>query len=108
MRLLNQAAGARSIDFQDAARRLADGIDGTANNLFGAFFEMLAGKGLSQRNRRSAATQVLESRAANRPTLREIVAVVARHQKVPQTQLKSGLRRQSMVFARDTRRVPGA
>ena len=38
--------------------------------------------------------------SARRPTIREITAVVARNQNVPQSQLKSSSRKQSIVFAR--------
>jgi len=46
------------------------------------------------------ADQLLAARAARRPTLREITTVVARYQNLPQSQLKSSSRRQSIVFAR--------
>ena len=47
-----------------------------------------------------AADDLLAAHTARRPTIREITAVVARHQNVPQSQLKSSSRKQSIVFAR--------
>jgi chromosomal replication initiator protein len=102
VRLLRQAANAlgQSIS-DDAAERLAHGIDGTANHLFSAIVEMFAGGGSTQGTDAQRATEVLTARAPYRPTLREIIAVVARHQNIPQTHLKSSSRRQSIVFARN-------
>jgi chromosomal replication initiator protein len=99
--LLRQAAQAlgQSIS-EDAAERLAHGIDGTANNLFSALFEMLSNSGSAQETDAQRATQVLTARTADRPALREIIAIVARHQNIPQSHMKSGSRRQSVVFAR--------
>jgi chromosomal replication initiator protein len=102
VRLISQAANAlgKSIS-DDAIERLAKGIKGTANSLFSALFEMSANGGSAREMDIQRAMQVLADRAADRPALREIVAVVARHQNIPQTQLKSGSRRQSVVFARN-------
>lgn len=83
----------------EAAERLAHGIDGTPNQLLSALLQMFAANDGQTESQR--ATQVLNDRAANRPELREIIAAVARHLNIPQTQLKSGSRRQSVVFARN-------
>jgi chromosomal replication initiator protein len=82
----------------DVANRLARGIEGGANELFRALFELN-----SNTNGSTDATQadeLLAARAARRPTIREIAAAVARHQNVPQSQLKSSSRKQSIVLAR--------
>jgi len=85
---------------QDAAVRLAQGIDGTANSLFQAVFELCSpifGPPVDDATR---ADGMLAARASRRPELREIISVVARHLNVPQAQLKSASRRQSIVTAR--------
>ena len=101
IRIIEQVAGALHRPISPAAiELLARGIDGTANSLFQAIFELLAPTAGHPRNDAARADQVLAARAARKPTLREIIAVVARHQGIPQSQLKSGSRRQSIVFAR--------
>jgi chromosomal replication initiator protein len=101
MRIIRHASHALGRPLsEEAANRLARGMPGTANNLFGAVFELCntaTASGMSDANR---AEKLLAARAARRPTLREIVAAVARHQDLPQSQLKSSSRRQSIVFAR--------
>lgn len=84
---------------EEMAIRLAHSLEGSPNQLFGAVFELCAahnGPAFDQ----NAADQLIHDRTLRKPTLREIIAVVARHQNVPQSQLKSGTRRQSTVFAR--------
>jgi chromosomal replication initiator protein len=76
---------------EQAATRLASGVDGTANDLFGAVFELCA---------TADGDQEVPSRFTRQPQLREIVAAVARHFRLPQKQLKSQTRRQSIVTAR--------
>ncbi len=89
----------RSIS-DETSERLAHGIEGTANNLFKALFELSNSPNDTQCDYERHATQLLAARAARRPTLREIISVVARHQNVRQAQLKSSSRRQSIVYAR--------
>jgi chromosomal replication initiator protein len=99
-RFVSQAANVLGQPLSDAAaQRLAHGIDGTPNQLLSALFKMFADTNGTSESQRT--TQILTDRAANRPELREIIAAVARHQNIPQTQLKSGSRRQSVVFARN-------
>jgi chromosomal replication initiator protein len=76
---------------EQAAIQLASGVDGTANDLFGAVFEHCA---------TTNSDQDLPSRFVRQPPLREIVAAVARHFGLSQKQLKSQSRRQSIVAAR--------
>ncbi len=99
-RIIRYTASALSRTLTEAtANRLAHSLEGSPNQLFGAVFELCA----SQKNTavdQNAAEQLIQDRAARKPTLREIIAVVARQQNVPQSQLKSGTRRQSAVFAR--------
>ena len=85
----------------DASHRLALGLVGSANDLLGAVFQLLhespaGGNG-------SHAKQVdglLTGRAACRPMVGEIVAIVAKYRGLPQKQLRSSSRQQSTVFAR--------
>ena len=101
LRILRHAAQALRHPISDeAADRLARGIDGTANSLFQAIFELCAPSSGQPAKDTDRADEVLAARAARRPELREIIAVVARHQNVPQSQLKSASRRQSIVTAR--------
>jgi chromosomal replication initiator protein len=85
---------------EDTADRLASGLSGTVNTIFGAVFELCSAANQRGTTDSSRADQLLAARADRRPTLREIVAAVARHQSVTQVQLKSASRRQSIVFAR--------
>jgi chromosomal replication initiator protein len=101
LRILRHAATALRQPLSDeAAERLARGLDGTANGLFQALFELFAPAQGRPANDALRAERLLAARAARRPSLREIVAVVARQQGVPQAQLKSGSRQQSIVMAR--------
>jgi chromosomal replication initiator protein len=101
VRIIQQAATAlhRPISLK-AAAILAEGIDGTANSLFQAVFELLAPATGRPQSDTARAEHLLAARADRQPGLREIIAVVARHQNIPQSQLKSSSRRQSIVFAR--------
>jgi chromosomal replication initiator protein len=76
---------------EQAAATLASRVDGTANDLFGAVFEHCASTNDDQN---------IPSRFIRQPQLREIIAAVARHFGLPQKQLKSQSRRQSIVTAR--------
>lgn len=101
-RFIRQAANALGQPISgEAAERLAHGIDGTPNQLLSALFKLHAEGNNGSKTELQRTTQVLADRAANRPDLREIVAVVARHQNIPQTLLKSSSRRQSVVYARN-------
>ena len=71
---------------------LASGVDGTANDLFGAVFRILCHRPMTIKD--------VPSRFVRQPQLREIIAAVARHFGLPQKQLKSQSRRQSIVTAR--------
>lgn len=85
---------------EQAASRLANGMNGTANDLFGAIFELCAAPAASSHSTSDDAEQFVAARLAHQPKLRDIVAVVARYFGVPQTQLKSKSRRRSIVTAR--------
>jgi chromosomal replication initiator protein len=98
--ILRRAATALGRPLSDAAAaKLAAGICGTASELFGALFELLADRSL-----RGTDIERVESylslRAARRPTLRNILHAVAKYCAVPQKLLKSSSRRQSVVLAR--------
>jgi chromosomal replication initiator protein len=81
------------------AHRLARSLEGSPNQLFGAVFELCASQANSAVGQ-NAVEQLIHDRAAQKPTIRDIIAVVARQQNVPQSTLKSDTRRQSTVFAR--------
>lgn len=85
---------------EEAVNRLARGVSGTANHVFGAVFELCAAADATSSSDAIRAERLLAVRVARRPTLREIIAVVARHQGMPQSILKSSSRRQSIVTAR--------
>jgi chromosomal replication initiator protein len=101
LRILRHAAAALQRPLSDdAAECLARGLNGPANCLFQALFELFApatGRAVSDTIR---AERLLAARAARRPTLREIIAVVARQQGVTQAQFKSASRQRSIVTAR--------
>jgi chromosomal replication initiator protein len=99
VRIINHAATAIDCPISsDTAERLAKGVEGNANNLFRALFELSSTSGSTISTQ--AADELLAAHSARRPTIREITAVVARNQNVPQSQLKSSSRKQSIVFAR--------
>jgi chromosomal replication initiator protein len=85
---------------EEDAKRLSLGLNGTANDLFGAVFRLLPVNGTNGVGRTHRVDAVLADRVARRPALREIIAVVTKNLGVPQKQLKSSSRRQSVVFAR--------
>lgn len=100
-RIVRHASSALGRTLSDeATRRLAAAVTGTAGDLFSALFELLAAPAAKSIDDVSRAEQLLTARAARRPTLREIVAVVARYVGLPQKQLKSSSRKQSVVLAR--------
>lgn len=99
-RILRYAANALGRSLAEvSAQQLAHSLEGPPNQLFGAIFE-LCGDDQSPTVDRDSAEQWIADRAARKPTLREIIALVACHQNVPQSQLKSSSRRHSTVFAR--------
>lgn len=100
-RLLEQIAAALGRPLPQAwARQLSHGITGTASDLFGAMFELLASRPRQLAGDESWVREYLARRAARRPTLRQIIAVVARYSRVPQKVLKSRSRKQAAVSAR--------
>ncbi len=84
----------------DVANRLAEGVNGTVNDLLGALFELWSAPQTDTRNEATRTQQLLAILTARRPALQEILVVVAKYTNVPQKQLKSGSRRQSIVSAR--------
>ena len=100
--ILRQAAAAlgRPLSAEIAAR-LANGIDGAAHELFAALFELYAhSPNFAGDAAEKQAERLLAARIARRPSLREIVAVVAKYYRRPQAVLKSDSRRQSTVLPR--------
>jgi chromosomal replication initiator protein len=83
-----------------AARALAEGVSGTAGDVFGALFELAGGDSQSSGSDVRAVEQLLASRAARRPAMRNILQAVSKYYRVPQKVLKSSSRRQSAVTAR--------
>lgn len=84
----------------EAAVRFAGGVAGTANDLFGALFELYSDRRGRERGDVPWVSRYLASRDARRPTFREILPIVARYYGVSQKVLKSSSRQQSAVFAR--------
>jgi chromosomal replication initiator protein len=100
-RIVQQAAHALGRPLaDDVIQRLAHGINGTASTLFSALFELLSPANTKLANDAARTDELLAERDGKRPTIRQILAVVARHENIPQAQLKSGSRRQSTVYAR--------
>lgn len=100
-RLVRQISAAlRRPVSQEVAGCLASGFDGSARELFGAVLELLATSPLRENPSLQQAERLLASRALGRPTLREIITVVAKYFSQPQTVLKSASRRQSAVLPR--------
>jgi chromosomal replication initiator protein len=88
----------------DTIQRLVLGMHGTASQLIRALFELFAtvpADATSHGGTRSAG-QAPHSFAAAQPSLHEIIAVVCRYYGLPQKQIKSGSRKQSLVIARAT------
>ncbi len=101
LRIIRQAATAIGRALSDhSAHRLAAGLTGTAADLFGALFELIAAPAGHETSDLELAERLLASRAARRPTLRQIVATVAKHSGLPRKELKSSSRKQPAVFAR--------
>jgi chromosomal replication initiator protein len=86
----------------DAMHRLVSGMHGTASQLIGALFELFAMLPLNQPANAAMTRTATTLRNAPRPTLRKIVAVVGKYYGLPQQQMKSGSRKQSIVIARAT------
>jgi chromosomal replication initiator protein len=84
----------------EAADRLAAAITRTANDLFGALFEFRALRSKLPASDLASVDQYLAGRHSRRPSIRTIVQRVAKYYRLPQNVLKSGSRRQSVVFAR--------
>ncbi|HEY3392331.1 MAG TPA: helix-turn-helix domain-containing protein [Lacipirellulaceae bacterium] len=103
MRIVQQFSAALGRPLSDeVVQRLAAGLRGTASRLIGAIFELCAAL---QNNAHPAAdpvSQLFAARDCERPTPRNVVAVVARHYGVPQRLLKSNSRKQRLVRARAT------
>jgi chromosomal replication initiator protein len=100
-RILRQASGTLGRPLSDeAARRLAAGIRGTASELFGALFELFADCTSWAGGDVRCVERYLALRVARRPSLRNILQAVAKYCAVPQKLMKSSSRRQSAVLAR--------
>ncbi len=92
VRIIRRAAESLGHPLSDeAAVRLANHVDGNANDLFGAVFEFCA---------QAASGSDVPSRFTRQPQLREIISAAARHFGLPQKDLKSQSRKQSIVTAR--------
>jgi chromosomal replication initiator protein len=92
IRIIRQASASLGRPLSEqAAANLASTIAGTANDLFGAVFECCAS---------TDDDQSVPARFVRQPQIREVIAAVARHFRLPQKQLKSQSRRQSIVTAR--------
>jgi chromosomal replication initiator protein len=83
-----------------AAARMATGVGGTAEELFGALFELNARVATATDDDLAATEDYLSHRSSRRPTMGNILQAVAKHYRVPQKVLKSSTRRQSAVSAR--------
>jgi chromosomal replication initiator protein len=86
----------------DVLQRLAAGLRGTVSQLVGALFELCAELPPGGPVNVAHANRLLTARAARRPSLQDILAVVAKYYKLPQKHLKGKSRKQSAVFARAT------
>lgn len=101
VRIIRHASTALGRELSDdAANRLADGVTGSATQVFGALFDLWSTPPVNGAHDAHQTAQLLTARTPRRPTLQEIVAVVAKYTNIPQKQLKSGSRKQSIVFAR--------
>jgi len=98
LRIVRHVSNALNKTFSDdAAQRLAETANGSASQLLGALLgadERLAGT--------ASDDHVLNKRATRPPTMREIIAVVAKYYKLPQKLLRSSSRKRSAVLARAT------
>ena len=103
LEIFRDLAAARDIPLAPAvAQLLAEEITGTVFDLAAALLELyMAGKPTGGTTNIEWARRYLADRAARSvPTLREIVAFVAKYFSVKQTVLRSGSRTQSVVLAR--------
>jgi chromosomal replication initiator protein len=85
----------------DASCRLA-ADPANANDVFRSLFELLATGEPTQALDGETVRLHIARRADRRPSIREIIAVVARYFRLPQKTLKSGSRKQAVVLARAT------
>ena len=103
MRIVQQFSAALGRPLSDeVVHRLAAGLRGTASRLIGAIFELCTELQNNADPVADQADRLLSSRDAERPTPREVVAIVARHYGVSQRLLKSSSRKQCLVRARAT------
>jgi chromosomal replication initiator protein len=84
----------------DAAKHIASGIRGNANHLFGAVFELCSKPSNRVKDEIDHDPAIVATRVNRQPNMREIVALVAKTYGMPQAQLRSQSRRQSIVAAR--------
>jgi chromosomal replication initiator protein len=96
----HKAAGLGRLFSNDEARQLAGRNHGTTNNLLGAVVEYCTTERTSAASDATARESLRADLAARRPAIHEIVAVVARYERLQQSQLKSSSRRRQFVFAR--------
>jgi chromosomal replication initiator protein len=83
-----------------AAARLAAGVEGTANDVFGAVFEIQANAAAKQPSDERQIERFLAARSTRRPALDAILRIIAKQYGIPQKVLRSSSRRQSAVAAR--------
>jgi chromosomal replication initiator protein len=103
LRIVRHVSSALNRPLSDEAiHRLAEGLRGAASQLVGALFELCAELPAGQPVGAEHAGRLLSARAARRPDLSEITAVVAKYYKVPQSVVKSKSRKQAAVLARAT------
>jgi chromosomal replication initiator protein len=84
----------------EAVAKLAAGLRGTTVQLLAALYEFFAELPVGAAGDSEQANRLLTRRATRQPELPKIVAIVAKYYGLPQKQLKSGSRRQSVVQAR--------
>lgn len=102
-RLVKQASQALGQPLSNqAAHRLADTLHCTASELVGTVLALLAAPSNQSLCDLDRTERFLAARSARRPSLREIIAVVAKHHRIPQKMLKSESRKQAAVLARAT------
>jgi chromosomal replication initiator protein len=101
--ILRQAAHALRRPLSEAvAGRLAAGVAGSTNELIGALFELLADVSATAAAEEADVARLLAARAERRPSLPEILGLVARHYRLPQKVLRSASRKHAVVVARST------
>lgn len=101
VRLIHQALLAldRSLP-NTTVERLALGLTGAVPQIFTVLFELFAILNRSTNGNLYPVEQFLATRTARQPTIREIIAHVAKHCGLPQKQLRGSSRKQAVVFAR--------